>query len=415
MDNHREEESPAKDHDPATAEFLLLKDRALNVAAEGITIVDMRLPDQPLIYVNEGFERLTGYSAASIVGRNCRFLQAEDTDSATVEKIRDALASGNECTVELLNRKKDGKPFWNRLSLTPVRDSLGEVTHFIGVQSDITARKNAEDAVREANRQLEIANRRMKNDLDAAARIQRSLLPEKAPQFEDVDFSWVFQPCDELAGDTLDIIALDERRCAVYTVDVSGHGVPAALLSVTLSHWFSRLFQGSTGPSVSGEQRLPSSFSPVAVAEELNRQFQMNLENAQYFTMCYGVLDTDAREFRYVTAGNPPVLVARDGGTPEVLAVEGFPIGIVEQPNYTEQVIKLNPRDRVLLYTDGVAEAENEDENPYGTEGLVDEILKGDGQSLDSLVESIEKSVRSWVGSRGFIDDVSILAFELHE
>jgi PAS domain S-box-containing protein len=415
MNNHREEECPARGSEPATAEFLLLKDRALNVAAEGITIADMRLPEQPLIYVNEGFERLTGYSAESIVGRNCRFLQGEDTDPAVVEKIREALASGSECTVELLNRAKDGRPFWNRLSLTPVRDARGEVTHFIGVQSDITVRKNAEDAVREANRQLEIANSRMKNDLDVAARIQRSLLPENAPQFENVNFSWVFQPCDELAGDTLDIVALDERRCAVYTVDVSGHGVPAALLSVTLSHWFSRLFLGPGDASVSSEQDLPSYFSPAGVAEELNRQFQMNLENAQYFTMCYGVIDTNTREFRYVTAGNPPVLVDRRTGPPEVLEVSGFPIGIVEQPNYTEQVIELNPRDRILLYTDGVVEAENADEKAFGIDGLMEEVMKKDRESLDGRVESIIESVRSWVGSRGFSDDVSILAFELNE
>ena len=141
----------------------------------------------------------------------------------------------------------------------------------------------------------------------------------------------------------------------------------------------------------------------------------MNLENAQYFTMCYGVIDTNTREFRYVTAGNPPVLVDRRSGPPEVLEVAGFPIGIVEQPNYTEQVIGLNPRDRILLYTDGVVEAENADEKAFGIDGLMEEVMKKDRESLDGRVESIIESVRSWVGSRGFSDDVSILAFELNE
>jgi sigma-B regulation protein RsbU (phosphoserine phosphatase) len=414
MDNHQEESS-TKGNDSGADELLQLKDRALNVAAEGITISDMRSPDQPLIYVNEGFERLTGYSADSIVGRNCRFLQGENTDPATVEKIRDALASGNECTVEILNRTKNGDPFWNRLSLTPVRDSLGEITHFIGVQSDITARKEAEDAVREANRQLEIANRRMKRDLDAAARIQQSLLPDKAPQSRNIRFSWVFQPCDELAGDTLNVVPLDGKRFAVYTVDVSGHGVRASLLSVTLSHWFSRLLQGSASPGAPAEANGESSLAPVEVAEELNRQFQMDIENAQYFTMCYGIIDAEAREFRYVTAGNPPLIVARSNGTTEVLAIEGFPVGIIEQPKYAEQVINLNPGDRVFLYTDGVVEAEDEQENMYGTGGLAAEILKGGELSLDDCVELVMESVRSWTGPRDLLDDVSILAFELSE
>ncbi|HUV14823.1 MAG TPA: SpoIIE family protein phosphatase [Acidobacteriota bacterium] len=415
MDNHLEEDSPTRGKDSGVSDLLLLKDRALNVAAEGITIVDMRLPDEPLIYVNEGFERLTGYSVDSIIGKNCRFLQSEDSDPATVKKIRDALTSGNECTVEILNRTKNGDPFWNRLSLTPVRDLRGEITHFIGVQSDITARKEAEDAVREVNRQLEIANQRMKRDLEAAARIQHSLLPDKAPRLGNVRFSWVFQPCDELAGDTLNVVPLDEKRFAVYTVDVSGHGVRASLLSVTLSHWFSRLFQGPAGPVASTEGHRESSFAPVEVAEELNRQFQMNMENAQYFTMCYGLIDAETQEFRYVTAGNPPLVVARSRGTIEMLAIEGFPIGIVEQPKYVEQVIKLTPGDRVFLYTDGVVEAEDEQENMYGTEELAAKVLKGSAQSLDDCAESIMESVRAWAGSRGLMDDVSILAFELAE
>ena len=413
MDHHKEEESPARGNDSGVSDLLLLKDRALNVAAEGITIADMRLPAQPLIYANEGFERLTGYSVESILGKNCRFLQGEETDPATVKKISDALRSGTECTVEILNRKRNGDPFWNRLSLTPVRDSSGETTHFIGVQSDITARINAEAAVREANTRLEVANQGMKRDLDAAARIQKSLLPDKTPWSEKVRFSWVLHPCDELAGDTLNVIPLDEKRFALYTVDVSGHGVRAALLSVTLSHWFSRLFQGPVSPAESAEMNRQFSFAPAEVAEELNRGFQMNTENAQYFTMCCGVLDVEAQEFRYVSAGNPPLIVARNNGTTEVLAVAGFPVGMVEQPGYGEQVIKLTPGDRVFLYTDGVVEAEDEKGKIYGTDGLATEVLESSEQSLDSCVESITKSVRSWVGPRSLLDDVSILAFEL--
>lgn len=411
MKKQEQIEPPETQDDSLETDMLLLKNRALNVAAEGITIADMRLPNQPLIYINEGFERLTGYSADSMLGKNCRFLQGDDTDPATVQKIRDALASGSECTVEILNHTKSGEPFWNRLSLTPVKDHFGVVTHFIGVQSDITQRRNAEEALREANRQLEIVNRRMKRDLEAAAGIQRSLLPDRKPQSEDVGFSWIFQPCDELGGDTLNVFPLDDKRFAVYVVDVSGHGVRASLLSFTLSHWFLRLLQGNSGAvsKVNGE----SSFSPVEVAEELNRQFQMDMENPQFFTMCYGVIDAEAREFRFVTAGNPPVVVARDDGRIEVLRIEGFPIGIVERPEYAEMKIRLHPGDRVFLYTDGLIEAEDEHENIYGTERLADKILANKNRGLEDCVASVIKSVNRWESSRGLEDDVSILAFEL--
>jgi PAS domain S-box-containing protein len=94
-------------------EQLALKDRALSAAAEGITISDARLPDNPLIYANSGFEQLTGYSIASIIGKNCRFLQGRGTNPAAAEEIRRALLEQRACVVEILNYRQDGTPFWN--------------------------------------------------------------------------------------------------------------------------------------------------------------------------------------------------------------------------------------------------------------------------------------------------------------
>jgi PAS domain S-box-containing protein len=94
-----------------------------------VTIADARLPDRPLIYAHEGFERMAGYPVAEVMGRNCRFLQGPDTDGEAVGEIRAALAGNRECVVEILNYRKDRTTFWNRLSITPVRDGSGEVTH----------------------------------------------------------------------------------------------------------------------------------------------------------------------------------------------------------------------------------------------------------------------------------------------
>ena len=84
-----------------------------------MTISDPSLPDNPLIYANNGFEELTGYSAEEVIGRNCRFLQGPDTDEKSTEIIREAIRNERACTVQILNYKKDGTPFWNRLSITP--------------------------------------------------------------------------------------------------------------------------------------------------------------------------------------------------------------------------------------------------------------------------------------------------------
>lgn len=127
-----------------TEAALQLRDRAMAATTEGITISDPSLPDHPLIYVNSGFERLTGYPKEEVLGRNCRFLQGPNTDPAAVEQIRAAIRDQQACVVEFVNYRKDGAPFWNRLSITPVYDEAGRVSHFIGVQSDVTHRKEVE-------------------------------------------------------------------------------------------------------------------------------------------------------------------------------------------------------------------------------------------------------------------------------
>ena len=119
-------------------------------AAEGIVIADARRPDMPLIYVNSGFERITGYAADSVRAKTAGCCRGRGRIPLPPPEIRRAIAEKRECLVEILNYRKDGAPFWNRLSITPVRDESHHLTHFIGVQSDITLQKNAEEALRQA-------------------------------------------------------------------------------------------------------------------------------------------------------------------------------------------------------------------------------------------------------------------------
>jgi PAS domain S-box-containing protein len=117
---------------------LTLFERAIQTAVEGITIADARQPDAPLVYANNAFEQITGYSTAEVMGRNCRFLQGEGTDSDTVARMRHAVDNEEPVSVEILNYRKDGTPFWSQITITPVTDGSGTVTHFLGLQRDIT-------------------------------------------------------------------------------------------------------------------------------------------------------------------------------------------------------------------------------------------------------------------------------------
>lgn len=132
-----------------------LRDRAIAASSNGIIICDARHPDLPLIYVNPAFERMTGYSAAEAIGQNGLFLQGDERNQPDLEKLRAAIREGRDCTVVLRNYRKDGTLFWNELSVSPIYDAGGNITHFTGIQTDITERKQASEALQQAKAQLQ--------------------------------------------------------------------------------------------------------------------------------------------------------------------------------------------------------------------------------------------------------------------
>jgi phosphoserine phosphatase RsbU/P len=343
-----------------------LKDRGLDVAAEGITIADARRPDRPLIYANQGFVRMTGYAVAEVLGRNCRFLQGPDTDLRAAQDIREALKEERECVVEILNYRKDRSTFWNRLSITPVRDESGRVSHFIGIQSDVTARRLAEDGLRKAKDALEL-------DLRLAARVQQALLPPPEVALGEFRIARAFHPCTDLAGDGVGIVSLPDGALALYLLDVSGHGVGAALLSFTLNHLFSATVGGALilADTAAGVRIV----QPAGVAERLNQQFPMD-RTRQYFTLIYGVLDTATGRFPYVVAGHPSPVHVPAAGPPAPVPGRGLPIGMIEGAQYEDESLLLEPGDRLYFYTDGAIEALNAHEEDFGQVRLLSEIAR---------------------------------------
>jgi len=133
---------------------LTLMSRAVESAAQGITVADANQPDEPLVYANEAFERLTGYDRQRVLGRNCRFLQGDGTDEETVARVRRAIENERPVSVELLNYRADGTPFWNQLDIVPIRDDNGAVTHYLGLQQDVTERRTRQERLSVLDRVL---------------------------------------------------------------------------------------------------------------------------------------------------------------------------------------------------------------------------------------------------------------------
>ncbi len=141
-------------------EQLRLRERVIDASTLGVVIVDARLPDMPVVYVNPAFETITGYDAGEILGRNCRVLQGPDHDQAGLVTLRRAVEERRDCQVSLRNYRKDGSIFWNELSVTPILDEHDRLTHFVGLQNDVTERIEAE-------RQLAASEAHLRGVLDA--------------------------------------------------------------------------------------------------------------------------------------------------------------------------------------------------------------------------------------------------------
>jgi diguanylate cyclase (GGDEF)-like protein/PAS domain S-box-containing protein len=216
------------EHPPLEPELQLLY-QAIAASSNGITISDPGQPDNPLIYVNRSFELMTGYSAEEVLGSNCRFLQGPDGDQPALDELRAALREERDCSVLLRNHRKDGTPFWNEFRLSPVHDERGRLVNFVGVQNDVTDRKQAEEGLKRAHDELEDRVRQRTARLaEANARLQREIA-ERRELEEQLTHQAFHDPLTGLPNRTLFLDRLDfalerartrEGEVAVLFVDL---------------------------------------------------------------------------------------------------------------------------------------------------------------------------------------------------
>jgi PAS domain S-box-containing protein len=275
--------------------------RALDLSGIGFTLADPRLPDMPLVYVNQSFQAITGYTADEVLGRNCRFLQGRGTDPGPVEKLRRAIADGRPATVELRNYRKDGTPFWNEVHIAPVRDDHGEIVRYVGVQIDVTAhreeqrlRSAAQDAERrstflaEASPLLD-ASLDLRTTLDSLTRLSVPYLGDACLVYE-IRHDEVHQLAAAAADPAIEALvrelprgAVESAVRAVHTGDaeiVAGLGPAKAAMLVPL-----KAREAIVGVVVFASLGFNRRYGPneLAVAEDLAHRAALALDNARLY------------------------------------------------------------------------------------------------------------------------------------
>ena len=275
-----------------------------------------------------------------------RLLQGADTDPAALEQIRRALENGESCEIVLKNHRKGGAPFWNELLISPVYDKAGKLTNYIGIQTDVTERRRAEES---------------RHELEIAKNIQLSLLPDAPMNLPTVELAGVCVPASHVGGDYFDFFSVT-NSIDIVIADVSGHSVGAALIMVEVRS------------TLRAETRkvVEAPMGPATILRDLNELMFDDLNKAELFiTMFYLKYFPDSRILKYANAGhNWALLLRHDEASCAPLDAEGLVLGVRRDVAFEERSVSLAIGDKLLLYTDGITETQNADGTFFGTDRL---------------------------------------------
>jgi sigma-B regulation protein RsbU (phosphoserine phosphatase) len=338
----------------------------------------------------DGIELLTRIRA---IGGNSYTYFIILTSRSDREDIAAGMAAGAD---DLLN-----KP----ISKDDLEARLNVAKRIVSLQMEIAYR----------NRELVSVNQRMRQDLQAAVKVQQALLPVSLPDIPGHQFAWLYRPCDQLGGDTLNLFRLDEHHLGFYVLDVSGHGVSSALLAVQVSRFLSPLIAIGALPKIAipekpGYQLTP----PIDVIRQLNDLFPMSDTAMQYFTIIYGHYHIPSHTIKMAAAGHPGPVVIQQNGESCLHDVAGNPIGFfpTDSAVFAECDIPLAPGERIYFFSDGVVETMNAAQVIIGNERLAQAMSRARSDSLDEDLARIEQSLDDWRNGEPPTDDVSIVVIE---
>ncbi len=300
------------------------------------------------------------------------------------------------------------------------RDRLAEIIEYRARETDNKLKKQllkelvlkysaAQRELVRLNKELSDKQMRLDQDLRAAAGIQRTLLPNKIPATDKLEFAWKFIPCKLIGGDIFNLLQLNDDHFAMYIIDVSGHGAPSALVTVSVSqalHLHGGYVLKNLGDSFSSQQIV----SPAALLAALDEQYPMERFD-MFFTMVYGIVDVRDGCFRYAKAGHPPPILLHSADELQVLNAAGPVIGMGGFP-FEEKRQKINHGDKVVLYTDGIIEYENQEGDFYGKDRFYRLLKESREQPIDVILNRVIDSMLDFGENNPPQDDISLLGFE---
>ena len=244
-----------------------------------------------------------------------------------------------------------------------------------------------------------LEKRRLEEELSIARQIQTTFLPKGDPQAKGFDIAGMNIPSSEVGGDFFDFIKIVENQLGVAIADVSGKGIPAALIMAA--------FRASL------KAEILNNYAIRTIFQKVNRLLFESVEREMYVTAVYGVLDTKNRVLTFSNAGHNPPILRRSNGSIEYLSEGGVALGVLESSTYEERPLSLFSGDVLILYTDGVTEAFNPEGEEFGVDRLVEVIDQSYELSARDLLNEMYEKVRDFTSDSAKLDDLTMVALKV--
>ncbi len=352
---------------------------AVEQTADSIVITDTR---GLIEYVNPAFEQTTGYAREEILGQTPAMLKSGAHDDSFYRKLWSAITSGNTYRATITNRKKNGDLYHAEQTITPMRDSGGLISHFVSVIKDVTEQRKLQE---------------QETQMQLARAVQQQFYGLPPPPIEGFDIAGGAFPADATGGDYFDFVPLQGGSLGISIGDISGHGIGAALLMVELRS----LLRAFSCKSDNVSDILAS----------VNGSLVSDLERDRYAGLVFCRLHPPTRSLIYANAGHVPGYVLdANGAVKRILESTDIPLGMFsDRPFSCGEEFNLEPGDILALFTDGVVEAENSDQIPFGTERALEFLRTHRDKDARQLVRGLFNAVREFSGDLPQADDISIV------
>ena len=291
-----------------------------------------------------------------------------------------------------------GKPFDAQV----LRARLQVGVRILGLEERLAEQNRV---LQEQHDALGSAYAQIQNDLAAAARIQRESLPISDDGIAPLRAGWLFLPAAKISGDSFHFFPVSDDLIGFYHLDVAGHGIPAALLSTSLSR---SLVPHAGVTCVTGNYLEPADFLATLNSELCSPDGEVT----SYATVVYGVLDRHTGAGRLALAGHPRPMILHPDGSIDTLEAGGLPVGMFDVVEYATQPFQLGPGDRLITYSDGITDCFDERGSPFDLDHVQKMLITHRTRPVTEIADLLREAVTVWRAGEEFEDDISLVILE---